>query len=333
VRISWGLLALCGVLIVAGCGGQGTSGKAEEEAAEYRPFRDLTVTLDGHEGPENVGILMAQKRGYFNDAHLAVSILTPAAPARPVQYVAHGLDDLGVAPEPQVVLERARGAQVIAVGSLISQSTAALIWLKKSRIEDIAELKGKTVAIPGLPFQKSFLQSILMREGLKSGDVKIKSVDYNLVPALLSGRVDAVFGGSWNLEGVELESLGAKPVVTRVSDLGVPPYDESVVVARADRVSKEPRLIRDFMSAVICGNVAAAEDPKVAVNAIMEADIGGSDLSRKEVEAEVAATSPLLSENGYMSPEQARKLTDWMHEEGMIQSKPPVSALLTDDYR
>ena len=60
-----------------------------------------------------------------------------------------------------MVLERARGAQVVAVGSLISDPTAAMIWLEKSHIGGIADLKGKTIAIPGLPFQKSFLQSIL----------------------------------------------------------------------------------------------------------------------------------------------------------------------------
>jgi len=142
---------------------------------------------------------------------------------------------------------------------------------------------------------------------LKPGDVRIKSVDYSLVPALIDGRVDAIFGGSWNLEGVELESHGLKPVITRVQEFGVPP--------------------------VIRGNAAAAEDPRAAVNAIMEAGVAGTDVSRKAMEAEVAATSPLLSKSGYMDPEQASQLADWMYEEGMIQRKPPVSALLTDDYR
>jgi len=333
MRVLCGVLLSVGMLLVAGCGGQGATENAGTHLDEYRPFRDLTVTLDGYEGPENVGILMAGKRGYFTDAHLTVSILTPAAPARPVQYVVHHEDDLGVAQQPQVVLERARGSQVVAVGALISQPTAAMIWLEKSQIKGISDLKGKTIGIPGLPFQKAFLQNILERNGLKPGDVRVKSVDYNLVPALIDGRVDAIFGGSWNLEAVELESLGSKPVVTRVEDLGVPPYEEFVVVARSDRVSEEPGLIKDFMSAVVRGNAAAAEDPRAAVNAIMEAGLAGTDVSRKAMEAEVAATSSLLSKDGYMNPEQASQLVDWMYEEGMIQSKPPVSALLTNDYR
>ena len=349
--ISIGALVIggCGTQETAGNGGQrthenetrGTSdheaqkapGSTETKSAQSDAPRYVTVTPDGHEGAENVGLLMAQKRGYFSDNDLTVSILLPLTPARPVHYVANGLDDLAIAQEPQVVLERARGAQVAAIGTLISQPTAALIWLKKSQIEGIGDLKGKTIGIPGLLFQKGFLQSVLERGGLKPGDVKVKSLNYNLVSALASGRVDAIFGGSWNLEGAKLEKRGLKPVVKRVQGLGVPGYDEFVVVARSDRLVKEPRLMRDFLSAVIRGNAAAAKDPKAAVNAIMEADLGVSPPNRKEIEAEVAATAPLLSRNGYISPEKANRLTNWMYEEGMIQRKPPVSKLVTNAYR
>ncbi len=323
---------LVALISLAGCGGQSGTGSAETRSEELRPIRNLTATLNGHEGPENVGVLMAQRRGYFADAALSVTVNTPILPARPVNYVAGELDDLAVVPEPQVILARDIGEPVVIVGSLVSQPTAAMIWLKKSHIGGIADLKGKTIAIPGLPFQEAFLQSVLARSGLTLDDVKVKKVGYALVPPLVSGRVDAIFGGSWNLEGVELESRGLEPVVTRVGELGIPPYDEFVVVARADRVAAEPNLIRDFMSATVRGSAAAVENPRAAVNAVMEADLSASDLSRKTTEAEAAATTPLLSESGYVDPEQAANLVDWMYEEGMIQRKLPVSELLTNDY-
>ncbi|HEX5593031.1 MAG TPA: ABC transporter substrate-binding protein [Solirubrobacterales bacterium] len=309
-----------------------TPERPEKRPAELGSPRNLTVTLNGHEGPENVGILMALQRGYFRDAHLIVSVLLPFSPARPVHYVANGLDDLGVAQEPQVVLERTRGARVIGVGSLISQPTTALIWLKRSKIEGIGDLKGKTIAISGVPVHEDFLQSVLKRAGLMPGDVTIKSVSYNLVQELVSGRVDAIFGGSWNLEGADLEQRGLDPVIKPVHGLGVPAYDEFVVVASSKRLADEVGVVRDFMSAVIRGNVAAAKDPKAAVNAVLNANLGGPPQSRKQIEAEVAATVPLLSKNGYMNPEKASRLTDWMYEEGMIQRTPPVSKLLAGIY-
>jgi putative hydroxymethylpyrimidine transport system substrate-binding protein len=320
------------VVLLAGCGGHGGAETAGAEAGASRPLQSLKVTLDGHETPENVGILMAQQRGYFTDARLSVSIFSPVLPARPVQYVATRQDDLGVAQEPQLALAKAKGVPVIAVGSLVSQPTAAMIWLKKSAIGGIADLKGKTIAIPGVPFQKDFLEYALARYGLTLDDIEVENVGYELVPALVSGRADAIFGGSWNLEGVELESRGLQPIVTRLPSLGVPPYDELLVIARADRVSEDPRVIRDFMSAVARGTAAAIADPRAAVDAIEEAGLGGAELNRKTAEAEVAATLPLLSKSGYMYSEEAIGLVDWMHEQGMIEGFPTPSELLTNEY-
>lgn len=290
------------------------------------------MTFDGHAGPENVGILMAQKRGYFTDARLFVSIFPPVLPARPVQYVVTRQDDLAVTQQPQLALAKAKRAPVIAVASVVHRPTAAMIWLKREHIKGIAGLKGKTIAIPGVPFQKDFLANMLGRHGLTLSDVTVKNVGYELVPALVSGRADAIFGGSWNLEGVELESRGLKPVVTRIQTLGAPTYDEGVLIARTDRVAKEPRLIQDFVSAVTKGTAAAVADPKAAVEAIEEADLSGSKVSRKTLEAQVAATLPLLSKSGYMYPEQSLWFTDWMRDEGMMGRSPKPSEMLTDEF-
>jgi ABC-type nitrate/sulfonate/bicarbonate transport system substrate-binding protein len=317
------------VLLVSGCGSQGD---ADTAAPASQRIRNLTVTLNGYEGPENVGILMAQANGYFTDARLSVSILTPVLPTRPIQYVITRQDDLGVTQEPQLVLAKEKGAPVVAVGSLVNQPTAAMIWLKKSHIAGIGDLKGKTVAIPGLPFQEDLLGIALARYGLKLEDVEVEKVGYGLVEALVSGRADAIFGGSWNLEGAELETRGLKPVVIRPQNFGFPSYDEFMVVARPDFVAKEPGAIRDFMSAVTRGNAAAVEDPGAAVDAIEKAGLGGPILGRKTLEAEVAATAPLLSKSGYMYSEEAIRLVDWMHEQGVIKSFPKPSMLLDNEY-
>lgn len=325
-------MAVLAALLIAGCGSQSGADTAATESAEFRPPRNLQVTLNGYEGPENVGILMAQEKGYFADAGLSVAIFAPVAPARPVQYVATDQNDFGVAQEPQLVLAADKGAPVVAVWSLVNRATAAMIWLKKSRIRGIADLKGKTIAIPGVPFQRDFLEDVLRRHGLSLDDVEVNNVGYELVPALVSGRVDAAFGGSWNLEAVELESRGLQSTVIRSQSLGIPSYDESVIVAKADLVSEDPDLIHDFTSAVVRGTVAAVADPGAAVDAIEEAGLGGSKLSRKTLEAQVEATLPLLSKSGYMDPEEAIRLVDWMRLSGMIKHPLRPLQLLTNDF-
>lgn len=323
------------IAALGGCGGGSENATGPRvTAAEASPDRGkVRVTLDGLEAAENVGILMALHRGYFKDVGLDVWAGSPIEPNRPVSYVAKGTDDLGVTQLPQVVIAKEEGLPIVAVGSVIAHPTAAMMWLRDSKIRGIADLKGKTIAVPGVPFQQRFLKAVLARRGLSLDDVRVVPVGYDLVPALLSGRADAIFGGSPNLEGAELELRGEKPVITPVRDLGIPSYEEDVVIARADLVAEDPELIRNFISALSRGTTAAAEDPNGAVDAIVEAVGANPETHRHQKEVQVKATLPLLSRSGHMNPVRARALVDWMYGEGMIHRRLAVSELLTNHYR
>jgi ABC-type nitrate/sulfonate/bicarbonate transport system substrate-binding protein len=318
------------VVLLVGCGGGG--GGSETTERPPQGSRKAWITLDGHMGPTNVGILMAQERGYFTDLGIEVTITGPETPSRPVIYVANRSVEFGVSHQPQVVVSREKGVPIVAVGSVIARPTAAMIWLQRSGIRGIADLEGKTIAIPGIPFQEQFLQRILARAGLTLRDVEVKHVWYDLAPALVNGRADAIFGGSWNLEGARLTARGLKPVITRVQSLGVPAYDELVLIARSDLAAEDPQLVRDVMTAVVRGTAAAVEHPEAVVNLIMKSGERDAYLTRKRAEAEVEATLPLLSETGYMDPLRASGLVEWMDEEGLIQRRLPNSAFLTNDY-
>lgn len=320
-------------VLLVGCGGQDAAETTQGPPAHPWKAREVSVSLDGWENPANVGTVMAERQGYFDKVGLEVTTLAPAQVGVVIQDVVLRGDEFGISHLPQVVLAQEKGAPIVVVGSLVSQPTTAMIWLKKSHIGGIADLKGKTIAIPGLPFQKAFLQSVLARGGLTLDDVKVESVGYDLVPALVSGRADAIFGGSSNLEGVRLESRGLKPVITPVQKLGIPDYDELVWIAPKDLVAKDPKLVRAFNWAVGRGTAAALEDPKGAAKEIDEAVESTPESDLKTTEAEVEATFPFLSKSGYTDPDQASQLVDWMYEEGMIQRKPPVSALLTNAHR
>lgn len=342
----WVAVVATATALVAGCG-QGKSDTAETDSAQPaaqaapqphqirapRKLKHIDLTLDGHEGATAVGVMLAAKRGYFADVGLSVGIFDPATPNRPVRYVADGAVDLGVTHLPEVALAQERGVPITAVGSVVSQATAALIWTKDSQVRSITDLRGKTIAIPGLPFQEQFLQSILARYGMTIADVQVRKVGYELVNSLLFGRADAIFGGSSNLEGVELQQLALKPTITRAGRLGIPSYDELVVIARTSRVAKDPKLIRKFMSAVARGTASAGKDPAAAVKVIEEGDEGNPDATPEITEAELEATLPLLSGNGYMDPARAKQMGKWMFDQGMLEREPQVSRLLTNRYR
>lgn len=323
---------MAAAVLFAGCGGGDEADTFAGTVAEQQPLRKLAVTLDGYSGPENVGILMADWEDYFRDAGLKMEVLSPARPNRPVEYTAEGIADIGISREPEVAIAQSEGVPIVAIGSLVDEPTAAMVWLGDSGIKDVSDLKGKTVATAGLAFEEEFLGSALRGAGLSLSDVKVENVGYGLVPSLLKGRADATFGGGWNLEGVQLEERGLDPTVTRVQDLGVPSYDEFVVIARRDRLAKDPQLFRDFMAAVVRGTAKAIEDPDLAFEVVNEDFEGDIRVTPEEREAQVEATLPLLSESGEIDSGQASRLIDWMRSEGMIGKKVSASSLFTNDY-
>jgi ABC-type nitrate/sulfonate/bicarbonate transport system substrate-binding protein len=327
---------LLAVFLVA-CGGGGETETTEtvatsEKPPPPKPPPEILVTLDGYRGAGNVGLVMAAEEGYFEDLGLNVVLRSPVRPRRPVTYVADRTDEIGVAQLPQVVVAREKGAPVTAVGSVMPRSNEAVIWLPESGVQSIADLRGKTIGVPGIPYQDGFLQTVLEDAGLTLKDVKVKNVGFNLMPVLLHGKVDAIFGGSWNLEGTVLRARGAEPVITRLRSLGIPAYDELVVLVRSDRLAEEPQKIRDFMSAVVRGTKFAVGHPKEAVEAIEKAYERDLTLTRKELEAQLKATLPLLSKNGRMNPAQATGLVDWMQKQGQIKRPLPASGFLTNAY-
>lgn len=334
------LLATAALALLAGCGGdqggEAATGKSADttvttskQSHPKKKLRLVEITIDGYPNADYAGLFLAQERGYFEDAGLEVSIHTPILPKRPVPYVLEDAVELGVSHAPEVVLARERGAPIVAVGALVPHPTASIIWLKDSGIRGVGDLEGKTIGTEGVPYQKPLLEAILATADLSLEDVKVLRVGYSLTSALKNGRVDAIIGGSWNVEGLQLQVEGPKPAVVQVADLGFPGYDELVLVARQDRLPKTGAKIRDFMEVWARGNRAATEDPEAAVDLLAKEN---AVLSRQVIAEGVDATLPLLSKTFRLDPPQWRRFAGWMHAEGISERPPPVSELLTNAY-
>ncbi len=319
------LLALVAALALSACG---------EKSENVNPTRDpLTLTLDFYPNPDHAGIYVAQQDGYFADAGLDVSIHTPADPASPIREVAAGKSDLAISYAPEVILARDQGLDVKAVGAIVNQPLTSLIWLGGSGIKGVGDLRGKTVATAGIPYQDAYLKTILARANVSESEVKSVSVGLGLMPALISGKAQAMLGGFSNVEGVDLQLRGLHPTVTPVNRLGVPTYDELVVVANTKELQDNPEPIRLFLGALARGTSKAVSDPDAALAALKKANPGLDDTTTR---AELSATLPLLTQGKgtpfAMNPKTWKAFIAWMRDNELISSLPAVSAVLTNDY-
>ena len=114
-----------------------------------------------------------------------------------------------------------------------------------------------------------------------------------------------MLGGFLNVEGVDLAERGEDPRVVPVDELGIPTYDELVLVATPTGSPTTPRRSASSSPRSSAAPATPSRDPAGATEALLDA---GDGLDPKLTRAEIDATLPLLLPDqraepyGYMDP-------------------------------
>jgi putative hydroxymethylpyrimidine transport system substrate-binding protein len=274
--------AAAAALVLAACGE-----KKETVAAAAPPAQPVRVMLDWFPNADHVGLYRALAEGDFKTAGLDVHVQVPSNPATPLQLLQAGKVDLAISYEPELLLARDKGLPLVSVAALVQRPLTSIVSLGKKHITSPAQLRGKTVGDAGLPYQHAYLESILSRAGVPARSVKEVNVGANLVGAMLSGRVDATLGAYWNYEAIQLRQLGRRVNVIHVENVGVPTYDELVLVARESTLASQTTVLRRFVQALGRGYQSVRGNPQAGVSSLVAAN---PSLSAKLQLASVQAT-------------------------------------------
>ena len=312
----------------------GACGEKEESVGGSVQVRGLDLTLDWFPNPDHVAIYQAIESGYFRDVGLDVRPRVPSDPAAPIKQVAAGRADLAISYEPEVLLAREQGLPVVAVAALVQRPLTSLMATEKSRVRSVRDLRGKRVGTAGIPYQEAYLKTILRRANVPESSVKVTNVGASLLPAMLSGKVDATLAAFWNVEGVELRQRGQRPWIVPVNRLGVPDYDELVLVANSDQLADRRDDLRLFISALSRGAREARSDPRAAADTLLDAN---KDLRERPTRASVRLTIPALFPEdgdrpfGFLNPVEWRNYGGWMVDNRLLEELPDIEAAATND--
>ncbi|HEY4278383.1 MAG TPA: ABC transporter substrate-binding protein [Conexibacter sp.] len=322
--------ALAAVIGLTACG------EKTEQTTSSVPTRTITLMLDYLPNADHVGLYEAIAAGDFAKAGIDVKVETPSDPAEPLKLLEAGKVDMVISYEPEVLLARDKGAQVVSVGAIAQTPLTALMSTNRRKIKTAADLRGTNVGTAGIPYQSAYLRTILAHEHVPADSVKETNVGFNLVPAMLSRRVDATIGAFWNVEGVQLREQRKNPRIIRMETVGVPTYNELVLASRKNYVGPQGDLVRAFVQAVGRGYEAARADPQAATDALVRAN---PDLDPRLTLASVKASLPVFFPRsaskpfGWQEPGEWTRYGDWMFDQGLLDARPDAgAAAITNEF-
>jgi putative hydroxymethylpyrimidine transport system substrate-binding protein len=210
-------------LLAAGCGsspGHGANANTSKGAAAPA---SMNVELDWVPNPDHAGLYYAQNKGYFTKQNLTVHFQTPSSTADPIKLVGLNKVDLAISYEPEMFYGQQEKLPVVAVAAVIPVPLNGLIVSPKIPITSVCQIKGHSVGLTGIPSDGAIYKTMLAKCHLTAKQVPTVTVNFNLVPSVLAGRVDAIVGGYRNVEDIQIsQEMNKKAPDFPADQLGVP---------------------------------------------------------------------------------------------------------------
>jgi NitT/TauT family transport system substrate-binding protein len=248
-----------------------------------------------------------------------------------VKLVGAGELPFAVVSGEQVVLARSKQVPVKYVMQWYRKYPIAVIASAKANINTPADLKGKTIGLPGF-FGATYVgwRAFLNANGLKESDVQQEQIGFTQVAALKEGKKDVVVGYT-NNEPIVLAQNGVEVKVFAVSD-------QVDMVANglltSDKVIQEnPALIKAMIRALLKGIADTLSNPTEAMQ-ITTKYVEGLKADDPIQQKVLAATIEVMKSDKYgESNASAWETTqNTLLTMGQITEKMDVNSFYTNEF-
>lgn len=188
-------IAAAAALAVTGCGGDDGGGGGADRSGATRIAVSETAGV-----PANF-VAFGIHKGFFRRHRLEIDLQTAQGGAATVPALVSGKVQVGGSNVVSLLIAASKGLpiEVIAPGTSAhgagERDFGALMVPKDSRVRDVADLAGRTVAVNTLNnIAEVVVKASLQRSGVDPSRVRLAEVDFpEMGPALAKGDVDAAF--------------------------------------------------------------------------------------------------------------------------------------------
>ncbi len=223
---------------------------------------ETRLLLDWLPNPNHVPLYVGIENGYFAEQGINLTIRKLQDPSDTVAYLTSRQADLVVYYMPNVIRANHRGAGLKPVGVLFKESLNGIIYRSNIGIATIDDLNNKKIGYCVDGTQAKTLNYIFKTNEISPNATL--NVNFDLVSALGTGQVDALYGAYWNIECEHLRSLGVETEHFTLKELGFPNYYELIVLAKEGTPMAEEGFRSRFQEALQQSIVFCKEHPREA---------------------------------------------------------------------
>jgi ABC-type nitrate/sulfonate/bicarbonate transport system substrate-binding protein len=237
------------------------------------------------------GWFAGKEEGIFRRHGIDLTISPGGPDNSSVKLVAAGSDLFGIAGADEVLLARAKGVPVVAVGVLFKESPICFISKKSRGISTPKDWAGKTVEVSYGSNAEVQYRALIAKYNVKG----IKEVPYtfNLTP-FIGDKVDVSVAYRMD-QVVTLQRKGIELSIITAKEHGINPYGDVVITTEAT-LRDGPDLVKAFMAAVRESHLWAIHNQAPAVQYLVSNTGGGLTVDN---EGEVwRETIPFLTADG-----------------------------------
>ncbi|ASA26266.1 ABC transporter substrate-binding protein [Paenibacillus donghaensis] len=321
------------MLILSSCGSNsgsdnaaatGTPAAANTPAAESEPHK-LSIMLDWYPNAVHSFLYAAEQQGYFADAGLDVEIQMPADSNDALKLVAAGKVDLALSYQPQVLMARGEQIPVKSIAALVRHPLNHLMVPQDGAVKTPKDLAGGTVGYSSIPLYEAMIRTMVANDGGDPASLQLTDIGFDLIPAIATGRTDAIMGGFINHEQLILEKEGHPVLSLDPTDYGVPDYYELVLVSSEQGLQDSQGYFSQFIQAATKGQQFVQEHPKEAIAWLLEQEDATSPLDPEIEQKSLQILLPLMDAGneafGYQDPAVWEQVHEWLADNKLLNAE------------
>ena len=268
---------------------------------------EVSFILNWVAGGDHAPIYWAEAQGWYADAGIDLAIEQGKGSALSSQRVGIGKNQLGIADLGTALVNKGKGADLVAVFNIYANSPYGFYWKKSSGITGLADFAGHKIGNPPWDAARQMWPAFAKAAGMDPGSVTWVNVQPNAkISALKSDSID-VTTSFYNIHFIFERVFGEDMGFVSGKAIGVNPYGNSVI-ANGAFLKDSPETVDAFVKVTQKAYAACIQQPEPCIDALLAANSG---LKRKDsldnwalVEELMDAESSRSGALGYFDPER-----------------------------